>query len=569
MPVGGVVGLIGTLLAALHRGLPTPLCHGDWLLTTSLAGAVLALLPVIGALLVAFIRKVIGNRYGLASGTLLGLTGVAFCLVLPWLAFRGVTEVYSRLSVGASLNGIPSGALSTRSCFVGDQASYLTQSPTVRAAVFGSGSRLAHGFYLALLVALPLVGLLFVWLQAKAATRKGPAWPRRLLWVPYLLFAMASAPFEANVVAQLWLGFVPASLLGALLVWLVGPPRWSVVNRSRQPRYEPEPEYEPEYQPEPVADARELADTPGPMPFPAAGSGTAVLADTVGNGRFRRVRTLGKGGFGTVWLAVDTQLDRTVAVKFAHAPDTDTEARILREARALAAVRHPNCVRIYDIVATGHGSDGLGIVMEYIEGRALSDTVRSSNGLDEVAAARLWATMAGALQAAHDRAVLHRDIKPSNVIVDPAGSPHLIDFGIARNKGDMTLTAAGMMVGTPDFLAPETAAGQPATPASDAWQLAATVSYSLTGQPPRGHRENSMAALMAAANAEPCTELPRGGPHVRMLRAALDSNPSRRPTLAIVHRELGGWLAGTGHSEEGPLTRVLPPSEPLTRPNGA
>jgi serine/threonine protein kinase len=295
----------------------------------------------------------------------------------------------------------------------------------------------------------------------------------------------------------------------------------------------------------------------------AAGAGMAA-AGTAANGRFRRVRTLGSGGFGTVWLAVDTQLDRTVAVKFAHAPDAETEQRILREARALAAVRHPNCVHVYDVVSE---PDGLGIVMEYIDGPALSDAVRDNGGgLPDVSAGRLWASMAGALNAAHEKGVLHRDVKPSNVIIDPSGSPHLIDFGIARSEGDMTLTATGMMMGTPDFLAPETAAGETATPASDAWQLAATVNYALCGQPPRGAYPDAMAAFRAAAQGTGNNKLPKQSAHLRLLEASLNPDPGRRPTLATVRREIAGWLNRGGHGEEGPVLPVQTPSKWGTRP---
>jgi serine/threonine protein kinase len=171
-----------------------------------------------------------------------------------------------------------------------------------------------------------------------------------------------------------------------------------------------------------------------------------------------------------------------------------------------------------------------------------------------VATARLWMMMAGALSAAHAKGVLHRDVKPSNIILDPEGAAHLIDFGIARTKGDSTLTATGMMVGTPDFLASETAAGANATPASDAWQLAATVSFALTGHPPRGTRDNAMAALMAAAKGEPLSHLPTRSAHRAILMASLDPNPGRRPTLAVVQREMSNWLSRGGHAEDGPVT---------------
>jgi len=353
-----------------------------------------------------------------------------------------------------------------------------------------------------------------------------------------------------------------------------GPPPTRVDTPQGPPpnRVEPPTRVEhPQSQPQPLS---KLADTPGPLPFgPGAAAAAAASAapmatgeDKVWNpasGRFRRVRQLGRGGFGTVWLAVDTQLDRTVAVKLAHAPDSDTEQRMLREARALAAVRHPNCVRVFDIV---QDPDGLAIVMEYIDGDPLSDVVLKSGLLADTLAARLWVNMADALAAAHDRGVLHRDVKPSNVIVDTEGTAHLIDFGIARSKGDSTLTAAGMMVGTPDFLAPETARGDAASPASDAWQLAATVSYALTGHPPRGTRDNPISSLMAAAQGEPNVKLPVRSVHHRLLVSALDADPKRRPSLAAIRGELSGWLSNAGVSKEGPVTRMISKPDPPTRP---
>jgi serine/threonine protein kinase len=220
-------------------------------------------------------------------------------------------------------------------------------------------------------------------------------------------------------------------------------------------------------------------------------------------------------------------------------------------------------VRVFDIV---QDPDGLAIVMEYIDGRPLSDVVLNSGLLADTLAARLWVNMADALAAAHEQGVLHRDVKPSNVIVDTQGTAHLIDFGIARSKGDSTLTATGMMVGTPDFLAPETARGEAASPASDGWQLAATVSYALTGHPPRGTRENPISSLMAAAQGEPCVKLPQHSAHHRLLTSALDADPARRPSLTAIRSELSTWLSQAGLSKEGPVTRMIDRPEPPTRP---
>jgi predicted Ser/Thr protein kinase len=454
----------------------------------------------------------------------------------------------------------------------GTQGDYLGRGHDVYEALMRStDSTLTFAVYLVTLVGLPVLCLFAVMLQQRVALRRGPRWPGRLMWLPFVALVVATIPLEANLMAHLWFGFLLGSVLGIPVVALFGSPSWSVINKPPRetpappPYLPPQDLYRQPQAPEPYrqlhntplppvvtppAPAR-LADTPGPLPFGNRDS-TTVLWNSAG-GRFRRVRQLGHGGFGTVWLAVDTQLDRTVALKFAHAPDSDTQQRMMREARALAAVHHPNCVRVYDII---EDVDGLGIVMEYIEGSPLNEAVTGNGPLEDVAAARLWATMAGALAAAHAQGVLHRDVKPANILVDNDGLPHLIDFGIARTKGDVTLTAAGMMMGTPDFLAPETASTGLATPASDAWQVAATVSYALTGQPPRGHRANPMSALMAAAQRLPNTHLPDRSRHLNLLKMALDADPARRPTLATVHRELTAWLAGSGHAEDGPVTMV-------------
>ena len=576
-----LVQFAGSLLSLAHRIFGPGLCPGDWVWATATAGALIALLPVLGSLLVALTRKGTGNQYNAVTLTLFGMVGIISAFLLPWFLAIGSSEVFrgvfhGNTNVGLSASDIRS--LSDKYCWVGEQKNYLGGRANVYEVLFhpfeGSAKLIVH---ILALVVVPGLCLLFVWLQARAALRRGPKWPARLFWIPFLATILLTAPMSASVAIYLWLGFLPASILGLLPILIVGPPSWSVIERGyRHPEPPPAPRQpQPAYRPPPPAvrtpppppmrpPLREpepdraalakLAADPGPLPFTPRGvSPTTAMLQGAG-GRFRKIRPLGHGGFGTVWLAMDTQLDRTVAVKIAHAPDAETEERMLREARALAAVHHPNCVRVYDIVSD---VDGLGLVMEYIEGEQLADLVQERGALDDVAAARLWMAMASALSAAHSKGVLHRDVKPANVIIDPDGNAHLIDFGIARSRGDSTLTATGMMVGTPDFLAPETAAGAAATPASDAWQLAATVSFALSGAPPRGVRENAMVALMAAAKAEPLVELPRHTVHRPLLFASLDPDPSRRPTLAAVAREMRAWLGRAGHTEDGPVTKFV------------
>jgi serine/threonine protein kinase len=151
---------------------------------------------------------------------------------------------------------------------------------------------------------------------------------------------------------------------------------------------------------------------------------------------------------------------------------------------------------------------------------------------------------------------MHRDVKPGNVIVDASGLAHLIDFGIARRSGDATLTQAGFVLGTPDFLAPEVAAGQRATPESDSWQLAATISYALTGHPPRGGHPDAVSGLRAAAAGAPLSHLPPRSAHLALLHAAMDNDPARRPPLHAARHALEDWLRRAGASPDGPVTAV-------------
>lgn len=511
-----MTGLVGTLLRAIHAAIPLASGTARWEAGLLAFGGLVALVPTVGSMIMAVTRRFTGNSRTIAVKLWLGTVAIGSMLVLPMVAFVLASSTVTR--AGLDLVGSSDG--------------------TITAVLHGGAA-----YYVLALVLVPIVGVLAAVLHGKVVARRGPAWPGRLVWLSYLGLVLCSLSVSAEVMMPVWVGFVSVLFLGALAVLLVGRPSWLVINRSPSKTAIPSNQAQPKVperlvNPEmarPVT-ADQLASTPGPMPFGDQQSDRFAVRNPE---RFQKIRQLGTGGFGTVWLAKDLQLDRTVAVKFAHAPDADAEQRMLREARALAAVRHPNCVHVYDILEQ---DTGLGIVMEYLEGESLSAVVRRTGGLDDVTAAKLWATLADALSAAHAIGVLHRDIKPSNIIVDPKSEPHLIDFGIARAKGDVTLTKSGMMMGTPDFIAPETANGKGATPASDAWQLAATVSYALTGKPPRGSRDDAMAALLAAANSAPLTELPRTSIHRRLLIAALDPNPARRPTLTSISRQLNRWL---------------------------
>ena len=173
------------------------------------------------------------------------------------------------------------------------------------------------------------------------------------------------------------------------------------------------------------------------------------------NGRYRLVYKLGGGGMGSVWLAEDTLLERSVALKelVQHAMARDLaerRIRVLQEARAMARVRHPAIVPIHDVFFI---DDDPWIVMEYINGRSLHDLIKDRT-LDERSIARIGLHVLRGLIAVHRAGVVHRDVKPTNILVADDDSIFLVDVGIARIAGDASLTGQ-TIVGTLDFLAPE------------------------------------------------------------------------------------------------------------------
>lgn len=583
--MGELSVLVGGLLSRLHGLVGIPFCPGDWIWTITVAGMLLALSPVVAACLVALTRRFTGNRYSIGIVLLFAFTGVLGTALLPLLGFVGTATVVRQAALGSGATGLTGqdvANLQDSYCFLPVQASYLGGGGrTVGDALreLPGPDLLLGGRALLLLVAAPLVAWMLIWVLARLAVRRGPGWPSMLLWLPFLALPIGTLSVDEGTVSQLWVGYTVGIVPGLAMLLLIGRPRWSVINQTRTPP----PQVTPQQAPSRKRASRKPAawksaprqPAPGDLPPPRRPQPTLALPQgqqaapkprptehlpmplAPTTPRYRRLRRLGEGGFGEVWLAMDTVLDREVAIKVARSPDPDTERRIGSEARALAAVSHPHCVRVYDVLSELDDLPGLAIVMEYIAGPSLARQVSAQGPVSDSGGAHLWSTLAGALEAAHERGVLHRDVKPSNVIIDHAGKAHLIDFGIARATGDPALTSTGMIIGTPDFLAPEVAAGAAADQRSDSWQLAATVSYALSGQPPRGHRDDAVAALRAAASQKTAIVLPDRSAHRDLLGRALHPNPRRRPTLATVQAELTEWLVRTGRPEHGPITRTL------------
>ncbi|MFE0255311.1 protein kinase [Streptomyces sp. NPDC059010] len=240
---------------------------------------------------------------------------------------------------------------------------------------------------------------------------------------------------------------------------------------------------------------------------------------------------------GRVWRAVDEVLDRLVAVKEMRIDGLDPEdtrtrrERTLREARATARIDHPNVVRVYDVVDEG---ERLWIVMELVAGRSLERIMAEEGPLGPGEAARIGIGLVAALRQVHARGVLHRDIKPGNVLVEAEvtngrGRVVLTDFGIAAIQDAKALTMVGMLVGSPDYMAPERVSGRPQGPPSDLWSLGATLSAALAGRSPFS-RDTTLATLHAVLYEDP--ELPpTAGPLHDLLAALLEKDPSSRPGL--------------------------------------
>lgn len=248
-------------------------------------------------------------------------------------------------------------------------------------------------------------------------------------------------------------------------------------------------------------------------------------------GRYRVLRSVGRGGMGEVWLCEDELLGREVAVKQVgtlpgeSVPDL---ARALREARSSAALNHRHVVAVYDAVET---DDHIWLVMEYVPGATLSELIAREGRLDPVRVATIGAQVADGLAAAHARGTVHRDVKPGNVLVTEGDFAKISDFGIARTSGDAQLTQTGLVMGTPLYFSPQLARGADPTPADDVWALGATLYAAVEGVPPTEDRGNAIATLAAVADGRP-----RRPEHAGFLADAigrmLDPDPVSRWTMA-------------------------------------
>ena len=251
------------------------------------------------------------------------------------------------------------------------------------------------------------------------------------------------------------------------------------------------------------AGLREMANSTTPQ----IGSSITYFGD------YELLEEIARGAMGVVFRARQSSLNRIVAVKMIRGAMLSSQSEVRRfkvESEAAASLDHPNIVPIYEV---GEQDDQHYFSMKFIEGGTLADHL-AKFGKDPRAASRLLATVARAIQEAHQRGILHRDLKPGNILLDDQDGPHITDFGLAKQLGtESGLTHSGQLMGTPFYLAPEQAAGDTSklSTAADIYSLGAILFELLSGRPPfqgdslletlRMAREDSVPRLSSIAPA--------------------------------------------------------------------
>ena len=275
--------------------------------------------------------------------------------------------------------------------------------------------------------------------------------------------------------------------------------------------------------------------------------------------RYRLVKLLGTGGMGIVWQAWDERLQRAVALKMLRTqPElTDREREIatdraMREARITAGLHHPHAVTVFDVVEQ-EGQPC--IVMQLVESTPLSVLLREHGTLTPRETARFGAHVSSALAAAHKMRIVHRDVKPGNILITEDGSAMISDFGISHALGDATITATGIIHGTPAYLAPEVARGQQSSFASDVFSLGSTLYTMLEGAPPFGADDNAIALLHKVARARyPAPK--HAGALAPLLRQMLATDPKRRPSMQSIASRLSAMHESTEAAAASDLPTV-------------
>ncbi|WP_054812065.1 protein kinase domain-containing protein [Nocardia arizonensis] len=307
----------------------------------------------------------------------------------------------------------------------------------------------------------------------------------------------------------------------------------------------------------------------------------AMVAD-----RYRLQRLIATGGMGQVWEALDTRLDRRVAVKVLKAEfsaDPTFRHRFRTEAKTTAQLNHPGIAGIYDYGETYDPSAGetAYLVMELVQGEPLNAVLGRMGRLSVVQGLDLLEQTGRALEVAHAAGVVHRDVKPGNILVTPTGQVKITDFGIAKAVDASPVTKTGMVMGTAQYIAPEQAVGEDATAASDVYSLGVVGYEALSGKRPFSGDGAITVAMKHVRDTPPPmpADLP---PNVReLIEITMGKDPGLRyasggefaDAVAAVragHRPpmpMGAGAMGAGPATEG-ATRVLPPGPTTILPAG-
>jgi serine/threonine protein kinase len=265
-------------------------------------------------------------------------------------------------------------------------------------------------------------------------------------------------------------------------------------------------------------------------------------------GRYRIIRRLGSGGMGSVYLALDTQLDRDVALKvprFGRDESSELIDRFFREARSMATLRHPNLCAVYDV---GEQDGTCYLTMAYIDGRELSAVLNDRAAADAHPPVPIVRKVALALGEAHQAGVVHRDLKPSNIMIDRRGEPVVMDFGLARRdrKGEAEITQTGAIVGTPAYMPPEQIEGghQSAGPTADVYSLGVIFYQLLCGRLPFEGTVTSVLAQVLTKEPPPPSQF-RSNVDAQLeaicLRAMAKSPAERYQSMAEFVAALDAW----------------------------
>lgn len=294
-------------------------------------------------------------------------------------------------------------------------------------------------------------------------------------------------------------------------------------------------------------------------------------------GRYRLSGRLGAGGMGRVYMA-STPAGRPVAVKVVRPElggDQDFRARFYHEIQAARRVHGLYTAQVLD---ADPAATPPWLVTAYVPGPSLQQAVAGNGPMPEPMALRLIAGVAEALQAIHAADVVHRDLKPSNVLLAPDG-PRVIDFGIARALEATSLTRSGMMVGSPQFMAPEQIRDQPVSPAIDVFALGSLAAYAVLGRSPFGEGHTAAVAYRVLHEAPDLDGCP---PHLRpLIERCLRKEPAARPAPSEIlefclARTAGPWPAGpspamaatmSGFPQQPPAARMAgSPQQPSAVP---